>query len=449
VIFEQLVEEDLGCASYVIGCQAVGEAVVVDPPLATEPVLEACQRHGARLVGVVETHTHADHVSGHGVLAAAGAWIAIHRRAGVAYPHRPLDDGDRLRVGSVAIDVLHTPGHRPEHCCLSVCDLTRADEPWVVLTGDALFVGDTGRPDLAVGGEEGAAALHRSLHQRLRALGDGVEVFPGHVAGSLCGRGMSAKTSTTLGFERRHNAMLAEMTIGEFVRRANENLAPKPPTMTRIVALNQGPLRPQAPWMRGVERLEDDDQVLDVRQPAAFAAGHLPGSLNVPVDLRGFANRAGFVLEAGRRIALIADGGAQAAAAARLLAAVGFDDLAELAGGLPPGVQLDRFAPISVEELAAESLGGSLQVVDVRESDEQDVLAPGAFPIPYRELADADLRALDPARPVATVCATGARAAVAASLLARRGFSRVRPVIDGGMAQWPAPAAYGRVQATR
>src|SRR5262249_5076009 len=289
----------------------------------------------------------ADHVSGHGILAAPGAWIAVHRSAGVAYPHRPLEDGDRLRVGSVALDVLHTPGHRPEHCCLAVSDLSRADEPWLVLTGDALFVGDTGRPDLAVGGEEGAAALHRSLHERLRALGDGVEVFPGHVAGSLCGRGMSAKTSTTLGFERRHNAMLAEMTVGEFVRRANEDLAPKPPTMTRIVALNQGPLRAEAPWMRNVERVEESDQVLDVRLPAAFAAGHLPGSLNVPVGLRGFANRAGFVLEAGRRIVLIADGGAQAAEAARLLAAGGLDDPAALAGGRPPGVPLGRVRPFS------------------------------------------------------------------------------------------------------
>ncbi len=211
MIFEQVVEDDLGCASYVVGCEAAGEAVVVDPPLAAERVLEVCRRHELRLVGVIETHTHADHVSGHGVLASElGAWIAIHRSAGVAYPNRPLEDGDRVRVGALALDVLHTPGHRPEHCCLALSDLNRADEPWLVMTGDALFVGDTGRPDLAVGGEEGASALYRSLHERLRTLRDGVEVFPGHVAGSLCGRGMSSKTSTTLGFERRFNPMLAD-----------------------------------------------------------------------------------------------------------------------------------------------------------------------------------------------------------------------------------------------
>ena len=354
-----------------------------------------------------------------------------------------------MRVGALALDVLHTPGHRPEHCCLALSDLNRADEPWLVMTGDALFVGDTGRPDLAVGGEEGASALYRSLHERLRTLRDGVEVFPGHVAGSLCGRGMSSRTSTTLGFERRFNPMLAHMAVGDFVRRANADLAPKPPTMTRIVEINRGPLLGERPRARYVERLDDGDQVLDVRSPAAFALGHLPGSINVPVELKGFANRAGFILDATRPIVIVAEGGSQAAEAARLLAAVGFQRLAELAGGLPARAELARFSPLSMDEFVGRAMDGTLQVVDVREPDEQDYLTPGAHTIPYRELLQADLRALDPSRPVATVCQTGARAAIAASLLERRGFGSVRPVIEGGMGKWPALAAYGRVQATR
>jgi hydroxyacylglutathione hydrolase len=239
------------------------------------------------------------------------------------------------------------------------------------------------------------------------------------------------------------------MAVGDFIRRANADLAPKPPTMARIVEINRGPLLPAAPRTRYVERLEDGEQVLDVRSPAAFAAGHLPRSFNVPVDLKGFANRAGFVLDATRPIVVVAEGGSQAAEAARLLAAVGFRDLAELAGGLPVGATLARYAPMSMDEFVGRAMDGTLQVVDVREPDEQDYLTPGAHTIPYRELLQADLRTLDPSLPVATVCQTGARAAIAASLLERRGFCAVRPVIEGGMGKWPALAPYGRVQATR
>jgi glyoxylase-like metal-dependent hydrolase (beta-lactamase superfamily II) len=160
--------------------------------------------------------------------------------AGVEYPHDPVEDGDEVVVGNVALRVIHTPGHRPEHCCLAVIDRTRADEPWLLLTGDSLFVGDTARPDLAVGGAEGAEGLFHSL-RRLLGLADGVEVYPGHVAGSLCGKGMSSKASTTIGFERRFNPMLRLETIDAFVAESAGIEAPKPPNLARIVALNRGP----------------------------------------------------------------------------------------------------------------------------------------------------------------------------------------------------------------
>ncbi|MEO9174414.1 MAG: MBL fold metallo-hydrolase, partial [Gaiellales bacterium] len=273
MILEQVLTRDLGCAAYVVGCDHVHEAIVVDPPLHVEPVLEVCRRHGLRLVGVIETHTHADHVAGHGVLASTlGTWVATHPLGEPAYPTRPIVDGDRITLGHVALDILHTPGHRPEHCCVAVSDLERADEPWVLLTGDSLFVGDIARPDLAVAGAEGAEGLYRSLHHRLAGIADGVEVFPGHVAGSLCGRAMSARTSTTLGFERHHNRMLAEMAPAEFVRLANENLAQKPPTMARVVELNRGPLLAREPAARRLDALPANAQVLDVRPAAAVAA---------------------------------------------------------------------------------------------------------------------------------------------------------------------------------
>ena len=430
MILEQVLTRDLGCAAYVVGCDHVDEAVVVDPPLHVEPVLEVCRRHGLRLVGVIETHTHADHVGGHGVLASTlGTWIATHPLGEPAYPFRPIVDGDRITLGHVALDVLHTPGHRPEHCCIAVSDLERGDEPWVLLTGDSLFVGDIARPDLAVAGAEGAAGLYRSLHHRLAGLGDGVEVFPGHVAGSLCGRAMSARTSTTLGFERHHNRMLAEMSSGAFVRLANENLAQKPPTMVRVVELNRGPLYAREPVARALEDVPADAQLLDVRPAADVAAGHLHGAIGIPVSVGGFANRAGFVLDPAREVAVLAASPEEGARAVRLLAAVGFERIAMYDRGLPAGAPLERF-----HEIAADELGDpSLQVVDVREPDEQEDTVPGALLVPYRELAFADLGELDPARPVATVCNSGVRAAVAATLLARRGFTDVRPVLAGGM----------------
>jgi hydroxyacylglutathione hydrolase len=429
MILEQVLTRDLGCAAYVVGCDHIHEAIVVDPPLHVEPVLEVCRRHGLRLVGVIETHTHADHVAGHGVLARTlGTWVATHPLGEPAYPSRPIVDGDRITLGHVALDVLHTPGHRPEHCCIAISDLERGDEPWVLLSGDSLFVGDIARPDLAVAGSEGAEGLYRSLHHRLAGLADGVEVFPGHVAGSLCGRAMSARTSTTLGFERHHNRMLAEMPPAEFVRLANENLAQKPPTMARVVELNRGPLRAREPAARRLVGLPADVQLLDVRPAAEVAAGHLRGSIGIPVAIAGFANRAGFVLDPEREVVIVAASAAESTEAVRLLAAVGFDRLA-LYEGLPEGAAIERFRPIEAVELDDPSL----QVVDVREADEQDETVPGALLIPYRELGFADLSSLDPSRPVATVCNSGVRAAVAATLLARRGFGDVRPVLEGGM----------------
>ena len=168
--------------------------------------------------------------------------MTIHAAAGAAYPHDPMADGDEIEVGNVVLRCIHTPGHRPEHCCLAVIDTTRADEPWLVLTGDSLFVGDTARPDLAVGATEGAEGLFHSL-RRLLELPDGVEVFPGHVAGSLCGTSMSSRASTTIGFERRFNPMLALSEVGAFIAESAGVSAPKPPNLARIVEQNQAAFR--------------------------------------------------------------------------------------------------------------------------------------------------------------------------------------------------------------
>ena len=197
MLFRQFVDDDLGCASYLIGDERAGEALLVDPAYAIEPYLEEARRCGVRLTRALETHTHADHLSGHGRLALEhGLIVGIHRDADPAYPFEPLDDGTEVAVGSVTVRVIHTPGHRPEHCCFVAGD--------AVLTGDSLFVGSIARPDLAVEAHEGAEGLFHSLH-RLLDLPDSFRVFPGHVSGSLCGSGMSSDPSSTIGAERRGN----------------------------------------------------------------------------------------------------------------------------------------------------------------------------------------------------------------------------------------------------
>ncbi len=449
MIFEQIVWRDLGCASYLVGCQAAGEAVVVDPPLDVREVLALCKRHGAKLVGVIETHTHADHVSGHGILAQQhGCWIAIHEVANAVYEHRPLRDGDRIDVGNIALDILHTPGHRPEHCCVVVSDRTRGDEPWLVLSGDALFVGDSGRPDLAVAGDEGAAALYRSLHERLGKLDAGVELFPGHVAGSLCGRGMSAKTSSTLGFERRFNPMLAEMAV-ERVRQARER-GPRAQAADDDAHRRAQP-RPAA--RRGAAAAHvtlpaADAQVLDVRDGASFAEGHMAGSFNDSVAVPGFGNRCGFALDPEREVVIVAASaragrgrGAQARGGRLHAARRGRlrHRLRALARALRRRSASSRWAQLADK--------GELQVIDLREASEQTELAAGALAVPYRLLAEADLSALDPGAPTAVVCHTGTRTPLAASLLARRGFTHVRPVLGEGMSAWGTREAVAAAEA--
>lgn len=434
MLFRQFVDDDLGCASYLIGCEACGEAVVVDPPYAVEPLLEEAARRDVRIVRVIETHTHADHLSGHGRLALEqGSRISVHPLAEAEYAHDPMPDGSEIRVGNVTLRCLHTPGHRPEHCCLAVIDHTRAEEPWLLLTGDSLFVGDAARPDLAVDGKEGAAGLYESL-QRLLGLDDGVEVYPGHVAGSLCGKGMSSKASTTLGFERRHNPMLGLPDAASFIRVSAGITTPKPPNVARIVQLNRGPLVGSAPQVGRLAVAPDGAQILDVRDIASYLAGHRPGALGVPVGGSSFATKAGYVLDAEQPLVVAAADDAEAARAVRGLRSVGFLEIA----GWVPG-EGEASAPAATLDEVEEALAGTgTVVVDVRDEDEWHAgHIDGTRLLPYRELPRraGELAGSDP---VITICETGARAVVAASVLERAGV-RARPVAFDGIAGWRGP----------
>ena len=429
MLFEQFIDDDLGCGSYLVGDEHAGIAVVVDPAYAIEPYLEACERHGVRLVGVLETHTHADHVSGHGRLGLElGLPVWVHAAAGAEFPHESLEDGREIELGEVVARTLHTPGHRPEHCSFAVIDRSRGDEPWLVLTGDSLFVGDAARPDLAVGAEEGAEGLFHSL-RRLVDLGDGVEVYPGHVAGSLCGAAMSSKASTTIGFERRYNHALSD-THEDFLEQARGPQPPRPPNMEQIVELNRGPFLAAQPPLPSV----GDDvaaPVIDVRPARSFGAGHRPRAINVPVSGSSFGTKAAFVLPQGR-LAIDAASEDEARRAARALHAVGIFDLAgwREAGGP------ERLEPVGLDELEQRLAADEICVLDVREAHERDAGSiPGSRHLPYRVARQAAENGLCGARPIVTICSTGPRAAIAASVLASAGVD-ARPVLDGGIDEW-------------
>jgi hydroxyacylglutathione hydrolase len=431
VLFEQFIDEGLGCGSYLVGDEHARIAVVVDPAYAIEQYLTACAHHHVRLVGALETHTHADHVSGHGRLALEhGIPVWVHHAARASFPHERLADGTEIELGAVLVRALHTPGHRPEHCAFAVIDRSRGEEPWLVLTGDSLFVGDAARPDLAVEALEGAGGLFHSLH-RLVDLGDGVEVYPGHVAGSLCGAAMSSKTSTTIGFERRYNHALTE-TEDQFVAQATGPLPPRPPNMERIVELNRGPfLGAQPPLQRAGDA--PDAIVLDVRSAHDFAAGHRPGAVNVPVSGSSFGTKAAFVLPE-RPVAIDATNEAEAVHAARALYAVAIFDLA----GWREGGGDERVEPVSIEELERRLAADEIELLDVREADERDDGSiPGSRHLPYRMARQAAENGLCGERPIVTICESGARAAIAASVLHAAGID-ARPVLDGGLVEWRA-----------
>ncbi len=412
------------------GDEHAGLAVVVDPPYHVEPVLAEAERRDARLVGVVETHTHADHVSGHGRLALEhGVPIRVHRDAGATFPHEPLDDGTEIEVGAVVLRTIHTPGHRPEHCCFAVIDRSRSDEPWLVLTGDSLFVGDAGRPDLAVEAQEGAEGLFHSL-RRLVELGDGVEVFPGHVAGSLCGAAMSSKASTTIGYERRFNPAL-QGELADFLDARLGPQPPRPPNMERIIELNRGELLGARRPLERIDSVPDEAIVLDVRPTEAFAAGHHPGAVGIPVSGSSFATRAAFVLPE-RPLVLHAGDEVEAERASRALQAVALFGVS----GWQEGGGTEKLEPVSLDELERLLADHTVELLDVREADERDEShIPGSRHLPYRTARAAAEAGLLNGRPLVTICESGPRAAIAASVLQAAGLN-ARPVLDGGIADW-------------
>ena len=426
MLFRQFVDDDLGCASYLIGDHTSGEAFLVDPAYAVEQYLEAAKADGVTIVRVLETHTHADHVSGHGRLALDHRIpVSVHSLGAPEFPFDELEDGQELHVGEVKIRVVHTPGHRPEHCAFVV-------DQQLVLTGDSLFVGDAARPDLAVDAREGAESLFHSL-RRLAELPDSVDVYPGHVAGSLCGAAMRPERSSTIGAEKSSNVALGFGDVQTFITNSAAVATPRPPTTARVVALNNGRFIGAPAALQQLDEI-GDATVLDVRPGDAHASGHVHGAFNVSVSASSFATRAGFILDPGERIVVHATDEAEAERAARGLRSVGF---LELAGYVTQIDATEQLQPVEVGELERLLDEGSVQVIDVREKSERDEgYIPGTVHIPYRLLRETGADGLDRTKPVVTICETGARASIAASVLAAAGVD-ARPVLHGGVDNWP------------
>ena len=362
--FKQILNEEAGCSSYVIASRQTLEAVVVDPALEIEPYLALARTRNFRIMLVIDTHIHADHISGARKLATAtGAQVCMHDSADVLFPFRGLTDGERIEVGQLRLDVLHTPGHRPESISLLVTNPERGDEPSMALTGDSLFVGDVGRPDFA--GPAGAAQQYQSVH-RLLELPDYVAVFPAHFEGS-CGKGMCGRPSTTIGFERRFNPML-QLARDDFLRIGAETPAP-PLNMKAIVAHNRGEAEydfaePQlvdnVRTMSAAEAVawieEQRPEILDVREPWEFASGRLPGAISVPQS--DLALRLSELTKERDHLVVCA-GGVRSLRAAHYLSWYGFPNAISLSGGTngwrAAGYPIESDAPESAPTEPASS----------------------------------------------------------------------------------------------
>jgi hydroxyacylglutathione hydrolase len=444
VIFRQLLDPDLGCACYLL---ADGErGVVVDPGLDVDRVLAAAREERVRIELVLETHVHADHVSGRELLARrTGA--AVRVPAGGGYEDgvgAPLRDGDTIELGALRLTVRAAPGHRPEHIVLLAADLTRSPRPWLLLSGDSLLIGDLARPDLAVDPREGTRALHATLAS-LGDLPDHVELWPGHVGGSLCGGpGLSRKTSSTLGYERATDDLL-HAGVEELTDRLIGSLPERPPTVEAVVARNRGRVPAPSAEVPALDpaalaaALADGVTLLDARPADAFDARHVRGSLSLALAGSGLGTRAAWLLDPEQDLAVLADDTAQAAELTRRLRAVG---LAHVRGAVvlndldalgAAGVALDAAPAYALADLPA--LAGTVTFVDVRDVPEWRAghLAE-AVHLPLARLrAEADRL---PDGPLAVLCKSGPRAAFAASWLRARGHD-ARRVADGGIPDLP------------
>lgn len=451
MFFERIKTPGLGCFSYVLGCPAAGVAAVVDPRRDIGVYLDLARENNMKIVKIFETHVHADHVSGALELArATGADIHIHQSAPVDYPAVKVGHGDRFELGAAHIRVLHTPGHTPNSISLVVADAARSSEPQMVLTGDLLFVGDTGRPDLP--GEEILDEQVRNLHHSLTAvlgeLPDGLEVCPAHGQGSLCGGGLSAKPHSTLGYERRTNRRLLLENFEDFRRDVLSDLPMRPRSFSAIIAANLAgpPLLPecdgQPPALSAEEfaRLQDEGAVvLDLRPTPAFASAHIPGGLHVDGSQSQALNWVGAVVPPGSRLLLVLDRNEDFEAKRTGLRRIGYDRLeGYLHGSINAWIGRGRptagLPLLPAGALKARLAGGDPpRLIDVRTTREVAQFSlPGAEHLLFEDLLAGNFTRGEQPGEAVVVCRSGYRAAIAAAILMAGGRTNLS-ILAGGL----------------
>lgn len=449
--FEQFYLGCLAHASYFLGSE--GEAAVVDPRRDIEIYLDEARRHHFTIKYVIETHLHADFVSGHRELAArTGARVIFGAAAPAKFDFMPVHDGDEIRLGKVTLRFLETPGHTPESISILVFDTAEsATVPYGVLTGDVLFIGDVGRPDLLgsrMPATELAGMLYDSLHNKLLELPDDVRVFPAHGAGSLCGRNISSERTSTIGHERRFNYALQPMPREDFIRLMTTDLPEAPGYFSRDAQLNLegAPALEQLPALRALSPADVDKirreggVILDTRDAAQYANGHIGGSLNIALSGQ-FASWAGTLIRPYSPIVIVAEDEEKVQEARTRLSRVGLDRVAGyldsgILGWYRAGLALRTTEQVPVQELQHRIDDGLVdQVLDVRRPAEwQTGHIRSAKNTPLNHLAE-ETGALDPRSRVAVICAGGFRSSVAGSILEQAGFEHVTDVV-GGMAAW-------------
>lgn len=444
----------LGClahASYLIGSN--GEAVVVDPQRDVDQYISEAAAQKLKIRYIIETHLHADFVSGHRELAArTGAEIVFGKKAGVSFKHLAVGDGDELTVGSAVLKFLETPGHTPEGICILVRDNEALHSPLKLLTGDTLFIGDVGRPDLA--GGKGytpqimAAMMYDTLHGKLLKLPDETEVYPAHGAGSMCGKNMSTETSSTIGEQRKFNYALRPMSREEFVAQMTADLPEAPAYFPRDAEINRAGARdlaelpqPTALSATQVNELNGECVLLDIRPADEFGAGHIPGSLNIGLGGQ-FAMWAGSLISSTAKIVLIAATNAQVDEAVVRLARVGLENVhGFLKGGVESwrhaGLPIATITQVTVHELNERLHRDVSQVIDVRRPAEYaSGHVPNALTAPLASLQrEMQQLPLDTAKPTAVICAGGYRSSAATSLLEQQGYRDLLNV-SGGTNAW-------------
>lgn len=448
--FKQIPTPGLGCFSYCIGCPKAGAMVVVDPKRDIGDYLDIARDEGMTVTRIINTHVHADHVSGDQELrAATGATILNHAEAPVTYPCGRLNEGDVLEIGAARLEILHTPGHTPHSLSILVTDLARSPEPQLILTGDLLFVGDVGRPDLA-GADiiaDQARNLHDSLYVKLARFPDHLEVFPGHGQGSLCGRGMSAKPSTTLGYERRANPMLRFGSFEDFKQDILSVFPSRPKSFSHIIATNLkgAPLLEACPTDKALtpgqfeSLMRDGAVVIDARDAASFGGLHVPGSLNIGFE-KQLANWVGMVVEPNSDLLLVVESRQDYERMLVELHRIGYDRVfGYLSGGvrawLLSGRPVEQLTQIAPRQLAERQGPQGPRLIDVRTPAEREVSRiAGAEHIPLPKLLAEGLEDR-PDREIVVHCASGYRSNIAASFLKKQGFENAQS-LAGGVLGW-------------